>query len=92
MPLKNAITTYRKLPEERGLETMIPSLLMFMPSTSCKRNSIFIPQTKVLSTNTHLMRKAIMVSGLTVILVLTSDASIGISIRSICTGERTALI
>ena len=28
-----------------------------------------------------------MVSGLTVILVLTSDASIGISIRSICAGE-----
>ena len=51
---------------------MMPSLLMFMPSTSCKRNSILIPQTKVPSTNTHLMRKAIMVSGLTVILVLTS--------------------
>lgn len=87
MPLKNVITTYRKLPEERGLETMMPSLLMFMPSTSCKRNSILIPQTKVPSTNTHLMRKAIMVSGLTVILVLTSDASIGISIRGICAGE-----
>lgn len=28
-----------------------------------------------------------MVSGLTVILVLTSDESIGISIRSICAGE-----